>query len=159
MRLQIEISKLLERLVEIDETIPEYIDRTVMKAMAIDKKIRFQTVDDFEAAFIHEQEVLYPEEELRKLRIRKRLFFGMLGCIVVALVGVTFYIQHQRSIGIKNIEITEDKISIAFPYSDDRDKQYLQEIVSSYKETHNQIEVDVQFINKNVYSQTINKSI
>lgn len=146
---------ILEKITEIDETIPEYIDKTVMKAMAIDKKIRFQTIDDFEKAFIHDQEVLYPEEELRRLKLRKNAFFGLLMCVCVALFGVTFYIQQQRSVGIKNINITADTISIAFPYESEDDKEYLQDIITSYSETNNEITVEVEFIPKSSYESTI----
>lgn len=145
----------LEHLVEIDDTIPDYIDKSVMKAMAVDKKIRFQNVEDFEKAFINEQEVMYPEEELRKLRRRKKVFFSLLIVICLVLASVLFYVKQKRDIGIKNITVEKDQISVMLPYNEELEKKQLSEIVNDYEKENNQIKVKIEFIKENEYYQTL----
>lgn len=146
---------ILEKLVDIDDSIPEYIDRTVMKAMAIDKKIRFQTVDDFEAAFIHDQEVLYPEEELKKLKNKKRIFFGLMLSVCVALAGTGYFIKSRKDTGIKNITVTTDVISVMLPYRNEKEKDNLQEIIDVYEKENNQITVEAEFVLSDSYYETL----
>lgn len=147
----------LEHLVDIDDTIPEYIDRSVMKAMAIDKKIRFQTVEDFEKAFINEQEVMYPEEELAKLRRRKKVFFILLIVICLVLSGVLFYVKQKRDVGIKNITVKKDQISVMLPYKEENNKKLLSEIIDDYENVNEQINVKVEFVKEDEYYQTLSE--
>lgn len=137
---------MLEKLVELDESIPEYIDRTIMKAMAIDKNIRFQTVDEFEKAFIQEQDVLYPDEELRKLKNKKKIFSVFFVAIFISLACLGIYINDKKNSGMNNIELVPDSISVALPYKDESDKELLNEIVEDYKSKHKDIEVQAQWI-------------
>lgn len=151
----------LEKLVDLDPTIPEYIDRSVMKAMAIDKKIRFQTVDEFEAAFIHEQEVLYPEEELKKLKRKKKVFFCLFASVCIALAGFSFYIKDRRDQGIKNIAVKKDTITVMIPYSDQgstaKEIDHLQEIVDDFEKEYEQITVKAEFVKQSEYFETLNQ--
>ncbi len=146
---------LLEKLVKLNESIPEYIDRTIMKAMAVDKKVRFQTVEEFEKAFIQEQQVLYPEEELRKLRNKKRIFFTFFMVICVALAGVGIYIKDKKNTGLNHIEVTADKISVILPYTNESDKKYLDEIVTDYIKKQKVIKVDTKWVQKAEYQNYI----
>ena len=147
----------LEHLVDIDDTIPEYIDRSVMKAMAIDKKIRFQTVEDFEKAFINEQEVMYPEEELAKLRRRKKVFFVLLIVICLVLAGVLFYVKQKRDVGIKNITVKKDQITVMLPYQEENDKKLMSEVIADYEKVNEQITVKVEFVKEDEYYQTLSE--
>ena len=147
---------ILEKLIDIDNTIPEYIDRTVMKAMAINKKIRFQTLDDFEAAFIHDKEVMYPEEELKKLKTKKKLFFALMITVCVALSSVGGYILNRRDTGIKNIQLSQDSISVMLPYKEENDKKYLEEIVDDYEKENDKIKVEVEYVPADLYDATLN---
>lgn len=147
----------LEHLVDIDDTIPEYIDRSVMKAMAIDKKIRFQTVEDFEKAFINEQEVMYPEEELAKLRRRKKVFFVLLIVICLVLASVLFYVKQKRDVGIKNISVKKDQITVMLPYQEENDKKLMSEVIADYEKVNEQITVKVEFVKEDEYYQTLSE--
>lgn len=147
----------LEKLTDFNSTIPEYIDRTVMKAMAIDKKIRFQNIDEFEAAFINEKEVLYPEEELRKLKRRKYGLFSLLFVLCIALGIGVFYIKSKRDVGIKNIVVSKDTITVMLPINNVRETEYLQEIISDYEKENEQITVDASFVAINDYIRVLNE--
>lgn len=146
---------ILEKLIDLDNTIPEYIDRTIMKAMAIDKKIRFQSVEEFESAFIHDQDVLYPEEELRKLKNKKRIFFGLMMSICVALAGVGYFIKSRKDIGIKNIEVTADTITVMMP-CDDVDISMIHEIVETFEKENEQIKVEIEYVPVDKYYERLN---
>lgn len=145
----------LEKLVDIDNSIPEYIDRTIMKAMAIDKKIRFQTIEEFESAFFHNKEVLYPEEELRKLKNKKRIFFALMVTVCIALVGVGLFIKNRKDTGIKNIVLEKDTITVMIPYQDEIEKDSFQEIVNNYESENKEILVNVEYVLENEYFKTL----
>ena len=75
---------------ELDESIPENLSNTVMKAMAIDRHMRFKTVSEFLKAVNGEKKVVSLAKE-RKFRKRRRFTGIMAGCLALAIAaGVVF---------------------------------------------------------------------
>jgi serine/threonine protein kinase len=70
---------------ELDEAIPEFVSNTILKAMAIDRHMRFASVSEFEKALQHEKKVLPPKMELKR-RKQKRLI-GVLAAVLVLAIG------------------------------------------------------------------------
>lgn len=75
---------------ELDESIPENLSNAIMKAMAIDRHMRFKTVSEFLKAVNGEKKVVSLAKE-RKFRKRRRFTGIMAGCLAVAIAaGVVF---------------------------------------------------------------------
>ena len=84
------VSDTLQAPNEIDNTIPEYISNTIMKAMAIDRHMRFSSVEEFEKALNQEKKVLPIEMEKKKHKIIRLI--SVLIAFIVFIVSVSIYI-------------------------------------------------------------------
>jgi serine/threonine protein kinase len=74
---------------EIDPAIPAHISNTVMKAMAIDKHLRFSAIVDFEKALNQEKKVLPVAKE--KSRRKRRRLAGVLAAVAVIIVSASIF--------------------------------------------------------------------
>lgn len=103
--------KISDELVPVNELNPnvsENLSNTVMKAMAIEKHMRFKSVDEFLQALNGERKVL-PLDREKKLRKRKRRLSVIAATLVVALVsGIVFqtYSSRRKSEFLEPAEIT-----------------------------------------------------
>ncbi|MDR1464453.1 MAG: protein kinase [Oscillospiraceae bacterium] len=75
--------------------IPAYLSNTVMKAMAVDMHLRFQSVADFQQALRREKKVLLPAQE-KKRRGRRRLAGVLAAALAVTLAGGIFFAGWNR---------------------------------------------------------------
>ncbi len=69
------------------------LDRIVMKAMAVDPRLRFQTAEKFRDAILGKKKVDLPEEEMRKRKIRK--WAVGIGTAMTAAVSLTAFLLSQ----------------------------------------------------------------
>lgn len=63
--------------------IPEYLSNIVMRAIAIEPALRFQTIVEFEKALQQEKRVLAPAQEKKQRKVKR-----LVGILAVALVAV-----------------------------------------------------------------------
>ncbi|MDR1605199.1 MAG: protein kinase [Gracilibacteraceae bacterium] len=96
----------------VNPAIPEHISYTIMKAMAVDKHLRFTAIADFEKALFREKKVL-PLERERKLRRWRRLI-TVVGTALVALVAATVFLLNWNQ---QRLESTLPDASIAMWYA------------------------------------------
>lgn len=91
--------KISDELVPVNELNPavsENLSNTVMKAMAVERHMRFKNVDDFLRALSGERKVM-PLSKEKKVRKLKQFLGIMAACIVVAVVSaVTFKIYSSQ---------------------------------------------------------------
>ena len=69
---------------DIDPTIPENISNTIMKAMAVDKHLRFKDVDEFVKALNGEKKIIPLAQEIKK-RKRHR-FTGITAAVIIVCI-------------------------------------------------------------------------
>ncbi|MDE7312633.1 MAG: protein kinase [Eubacterium sp.] len=65
----------------------EYLQRIVLKALALEPRLRFQTAGEFKNALIHRKKVLLPQEELRKSRRIRRILTAVLAVVILLAAG------------------------------------------------------------------------
>ena len=80
---------------EIDPEIPEHISNTIMKAMAIDKHLRFISVADFEKALSGDKKVLPVTKERRRRKLR-RLITVLASAVIIAISSYVFITNWNR---------------------------------------------------------------
>lgn len=81
---------------ELTEGIPEYLDAALMKAMALDPELRFQTVAEFKEAVKNQRKTLALEAEV-KLRKKKRLVgIGVVLCVLALIFGFSFQTYRDK---------------------------------------------------------------
>jgi serine/threonine protein kinase len=80
--------------------LPDHINDTILRAMAIDAHLRFSSVDEFEKALTKEKKVLDVASE-RKRR-RKNRFIGITASVVIVAIALVFfaYIYNQQRLAV-----------------------------------------------------------
>jgi serine/threonine protein kinase len=102
----------------IDPQIPENTSNTIMKAMAIDRHLRFATITDFERALLGEKKIVNLAKEKKRRKIR-RGFTMLAALLIVAISATLFYTNYDRQ---RQEEILAPaSISVAFPLSGDEE--------------------------------------
>jgi len=80
---------------EIDESIPENLSNAIMKAMAVEKHMRFKTVAEFLKAINGEKKVVTLAKE-RKRRKRRRFTGILVACLVLAIIGTSVFNTYDK---------------------------------------------------------------
>ncbi len=98
----------------------EYLQRIVLKALALEPRLRFQTAGDFKEALIHRKKVLLPQEELRKNRRIRRVLTAALAAVILLAggalaLGMTVFSGRGR-IDVEKLEPVE--LSVWLPAED-----------------------------------------
>lgn len=108
---------------EINPGVPEQISNTIMKAMAIDRHMRFLSVADFRKALNNEKKVL-PVAKEKKRRKQKRLatVFASLIVILAAAAIVWMNIQGQK--------VRDADITLWYSYSSEAEAAMMDEAIS-----------------------------
>ena len=131
---------------ELDESIPEHISNTILKAMAIDRHMRFASVTEFERALQHEKKVLPPKKELKR-RKRKRLV-GVLAAVIVVAIGTGLFLNSYQ----KNIEaetLPDCQLVMWLPLPEDEaaaeaKQQAFEEIIKTFNESFPNVKIELQ---------------
>ena len=132
--------KVVDELVEprkINPEIPEYLSITVMKAMALEVHLRFQNVEEFEAALRHEKKVTSLVKE-KKRKKRKRFIGLSVATFVVLIVAGIFAVRYK----IQNDYATLPEAAIqvwyvkADPSQSDDDYNYVNRIAEDFENTY-----------------------
>jgi len=96
---------------EIDESIPEYIGNAVMQAMAIDRHMRFNTINDFEKGLNQETKVLPIPVQIKRRKFRRVI--GLVAALLIVTVSSSLFYwnwEQQR----QEETLPDVSISIAF---------------------------------------------
>jgi len=112
------ISDTLAPPAQLDNKIPEYVSNTIMKAMAIDKHLRFISVADFEKALNQQKKVLPIAREKNRRKLR-RLITVCASALVIIVAASVFFMNWNRQ---KDDETLPDAaISLWYSLSGDPD--------------------------------------
>ena len=122
---------------ELDDSIPENLSNAVMKAMSIEKNLRFKKVEDFLKAINGEKKVMSLAKEKKRLQYRR--FTGVaVACLMVAvIVGIVGLIYSSMTLQNASIEI--------WYYSDsDGEELAMNEIKNEFKKHYKNIEIKLR---------------
>ena len=93
---------------EIDPSIPVNLSNAIMKAMAVNRHLRFKTVEDFLKAINGEKKIISLKKE-KRLRAGKRLAGIIAACLVLVLTAgmvVNVYANKKKEQGLVDAEIS-----------------------------------------------------
>ena len=140
---------------EMDSSIPENISNTIMKAMAIDKHLRFTSVADFEKALNNEKKVL-PVAKESKLRKRRRIATVVASALVIAVSAAILVIIMTGK------ELNAD-ISLWYPLSgdsvmDEAKNAAYDAIKTEFESSYPKVRVEVVAIPREDYESRIREA-
>ncbi|HIW73533.1 MAG TPA: protein kinase [Firmicutes bacterium] len=74
---------------ELNPDIPDYINDTILRAMAVDMHLRFPSVEEFEKALTKEKKVLGVAKEKRRRRVNRLI--GLVSALLVVFAGILVF--------------------------------------------------------------------
>lgn len=133
--------------------VSENLSHTIMKAMAIEKHMRFKNMDEFLAAINGEKKVI-PLEKERKKRRRRRLSGIIVALLVVlAISGLVFKTYTDKK---KEQELEDASITIWFSLAEGSNEETaVNSVVSKFRSKFKNVEIDVKAIPEAEYADAI----
>jgi hypothetical protein len=103
---------------QLNPDIPDYMNDTILRAMAVDMHLRFSSVVEFEKALTKEKKVLGVVKE--KKRRKKNRIIGLSAAVLALGIGLTIFLHSYEQ---QRLEMTlpDGEITIWFAVSEDED--------------------------------------
>lgn len=141
---------------EIDASVSEQLSNAVMKAMAVDMHLRFQSVADFKRAIQGEIKVI-PVEKERKKRKRKRLIGVAAAMLALAIgtAGIFGALEQQKAQEVlKPADIT------VWTCGDEQSQQFatMTKIAEQFNDAYPEVKIKLTAVNAEAYAEEISKA-
>lgn len=137
----------------LDETIPENLSNAVMKAMAIEKHMRFKTVQEFLKSINGEKKVMTLAKE-KKRKKRRRISGISVACILLIASSVITYLFYNQ----KRLEQELDAAIIDVWYSADYNSPEItamESIKNDFESKFDKVKINLVRYNENEYSKRL----
>jgi hypothetical protein len=137
----------------LDAGIPEYISNTVMKAMALERHMRFATIAEFAKALNRQVKVVDLDKEKRTRKFR-RLFSVLAAALIVAAAFSVFMLYYFED------TLPAAEITLCYRLSGDEamdgaKHEALEAIASSFRETYKNIGIEITGIDDDLYGASL----
>lgn len=143
---------------EIKADIPDYINDTILRAMAVDMHLRFTSADEFEKALMKEKKVLSVAKE--KKRRRKKRLIGLLTAVFVVAIGLSvFSYQYNQQKLAETLPDSTVELWYSLTGSETLDtakKGAFDEIVKTFNESFPNVTIVLKSYAKDDYIGAIN---
>lgn len=141
---------------KINSDISENLSNTVMKAMALEKHMRFKNINDFLKAVNGEKKVTTLAKE-KKRRKTKRLAGVLAACLTLVIIGCSVLNIYNAK---KAEELLEPaSISIWYSVSEgSTEENAMNTIIADFKETYPEVTIETRAIAQDQYATEIEKA-
>lgn len=143
--------------------LPEYLERIILKAMAIQPELRFQTADEMLRALTGQYLVDDVQTELKKRKI-VRILYTMIACCIVCIMGlgVLLYYGYRK----EDVQLKETELDIWMSCSDDLqvlERKQREKIITTamedFREKYPQVYLQVSLIPESEYAEKLEESL
>lgn len=141
---------------ELEPTIPDNLANAIMKAMAIDRYMRFKSVDEFLKAINGEKKIVSLKKEKRR-RAAKRIIGIIAAVLVVAVISgivVNLYSSKKKAQGLPDAEIT-----IWFSVKENSTElEAMKTIVDDFTEKHPNVQIIATAMPEETYRERLEEA-
>lgn len=146
---------------KLDPSIPEYISNTVMKAIALDKKNRFSTIDKFEKALLKKSKVANVSNNSSHSQKNNSMGVGSLiaGIVVLAciVIGLVFIFVNKKE------KLNPATLTLWYSYTTDENnenkKSALYSLISEFNEEYPEVAISIEGISSAEYASKLSNEI
>ncbi len=143
----------------VERSIPEYLSKIIMKCMALQPQIRFQSVAELETSLMRRRKVRSVKGEI----LRRRIIRGVLITGILAVVGVAGTKEYQMIRRSQNkATLVPCSISVWYPVSEGDTKSDTQTRVESgmddFFQTYPSVTVNIEYVSEKEYATKIAKA-
>lgn len=151
-----ELKKPSEFGIEIDD----YLERIILKALALKPEGRFQTAKEFQKVLIEKEKVELPEEELKR-RKKKKKVLAVSSVAMIAVMGGILLLSQTLFSGRGKLDVSklsEDEITVWIPAEGEEGEELSGLLVKSAQKEYPQLSVNVRLIEKENYEAELQKA-
>ena len=142
---------------EIDPEIPENLSNAVMKAMALDKHMRFRNVKEFLDAINGSRKVIPLNKERKRRKARRALGIVAAIAAVLAIAGLGVYEYTQK---IKEQELEPAEISVWFSVEEgSSEENAMAKIRDDFEEKYPDVKIELTAIPAAEYKETLEEAL
>jgi serine/threonine protein kinase len=124
---------------ELNSSVPVAVSNSVMRAMAIDKNLRFASVYDFEKAIIEEKPV--PPIGILKRRRQLRQIASLASAFLIVILSSVMLFANWNTQGVQET-LAPATITIAFPHDEEKIAAF-ENIISAFRENFSNINIEI----------------
>ncbi len=158
------INRKIEDLVEeprvINPELPISINNAVMRAMAIQPEIRFQSVEQFSRALCSEKE---GRDAKKEIRFRRRKRNSWIAAIMIMLLSGAFFCVHQFYAIRREAVLAPAMITIWTPYAETSQKEETERMfhymVEEFQKNNAGVQVEITAIDANEYESVLKQAL
>lgn len=138
-----------------DPEVPGYLDKTVMRGMDTDSRLRFQSMEEFASALQNKGKVIDSKTLVKKRKARRAV--AITAALIAIAAGGVFLFSRFREIRDKAL-LTETTIEILVPGAADREEIY-KEMTEEFLEQYPQVEVHITGVPDSEYEQKVSDEL
>ena len=143
----------------LNEEMPEHISDSILKAMAIDHRLRFKDAEAFTAALKGEKKTMRPEKEKKKLKFR-RLVSIAATFLVLGAIGTFAYFQAMDQIPTLNDAEFEVWVRLSGDsFADSQRISAFERIIQDFTEIYPNVDVSLVTISADDYETELEAAI
>jgi len=144
---------------ELDPSVPDYLNDLIMKGMAIEPKLRFQTIDEFEKAYLMKTRVQNPQRERKKRLIIRAVTISA----AALLIGIGAFFAYKKYHNMKSkVELDDATISVWISYRDDMSEEEAMEfgenITGDFRDAYPNVAVEIEVIPEKEYVDKLSEA-
>ncbi len=141
---------------EINPEIPENLSNTIMKAMAVEKHMRFKSIDDFMQTLNSDKKVYTIEQEKKRRKRRRHTGIFAATLVVAAVCGAVYYSFSQKKL---EENLNPATISVWFSVDENStEEEAMTAVKKDFEEKFSNVTVDLRAIKKDQYVQELEKA-
>ena len=141
----------------IDPSIPESVDRAILRAMALDFTVRFKSTDEFVSALMTGESVQVPEEVVRRRKARNILLVLAAALAAIAGCAALFFITRNRDV-IKPVTLSVWIPSSQTSAGNNLYMGLIENAKNSVTSEYSQIKIDIVEIPDNEYAAKLSEA-
>lgn len=146
--------------IEVNPLVPENVSNSIMKAMALDRHLRFNSCEDFSKALVNEKKVVPLKLEIKR-RKRNRILGVTAALLVISVVTALFSTTFRK----EKKENTLPKANIEIWYLIDNNeyeterKSAFENITASFCEAYDTVTINLVGVPASEYIQRFNEAV
>ncbi len=143
----------------LEPSIPEYLERAIMRAMALNPDFRFQNVNEFEDAILNKAQVLTIQETIRKRKRKRTIGIAAAAVILIGAAAAAGFIYNSKR---SEALLAEAEISLWIPLRAGMEEADAQEIyetmISEFEKDYPQISFDISYMPEEEYQEQLGEA-
>lgn len=142
---------------DINSDIPEYLSNTIMKAMAIDLHLRFQSIDEFLAALHQNKKVLPIAVEKKRKKRRRSLGISIVALAIVVgiIISVFSWNKEKEEETLPDCEITIWIEASGNEIVDSAKEEAYKTVITDFNSSFANVKIHLETISSSDYSKSL----